>query len=272
MTRFAHRVIHAEEIPRLVSYAWRRATASPPGPVLLDIPIEVLFSPLQTSRISWGSLGAPQAFPPAPHPEAISRAAELIKNSSRPIIVTGSGARTLRTGMDFSAFVEKFRIPVFASSKHSSPLPFDSKYRCGNLARLGALKAAGKPGPDVVVILGARSGMFFGMRNDSSLPSHETAKYIHVDLDSAELGRMIPLDVGITSDVVTAVEALASKLDQSGYEAPPDWSEALTGLRTLPMPWEKEPAQTKSGRMHPFHAIKTVFDALPSGSVITVGE
>ncbi|KAJ4404948.1 hypothetical protein N0V82_010403 [Gnomoniopsis sp. IMI 355080] len=194
ITRFAHRIIHAEEIPRLVSYAWRRATASPPGPVLLDVPIEVLFSPVQTSRISWGSLGAPLAYPPGPNPEAVHKAAELLKNSARPIVVTGSGARKLGQDDEFANFVDATQIPVFASSKHSSPLRFGSKLRCGNVASLSARKSMERPPPDVVLILGARSGMFLGSRSEPSLPSAEGTKYIHVDIDSAELGRMIPVD------------------------------------------------------------------------------
>lgn len=274
VTRFAHRVAHAEEIPRLVSYAWRRAAASPPGPALLDLPVEVLFSPVRTSRISWGSLGAPAAWPPAPHPEAVRRAAALIRSARRPVVVTGSGARALRGGGGdvLSAFVEAARIPVLASSKHSSPLPFAAGLRCGGVAGLSALRAAGHPPPDLVLILGARSGMFFGARGDSSLPPHEATKYIHVDIDSAELGRMIPLDVGITSDVVTAVRALSEEVRRTGYKAPPEWVETVTALRSLPLPWEAEPQQSASGRMHPYHAIKTVFEALPSGSIISVGE
>lgn len=273
MTRFAHRVIHPEEIPRLVSYAFCRTTASPAGPVLLDFPIEVLFSPVQTSRISWGSLGAPPAYPPAPHPDAVRKAAALIKGAERPVIVTGSGARSLRDGTDFASFVEAARIPVFASSKHSSPLPFAARLRCGNLARLAALDATSHPPPDLVLILGARSGMFFGTRSDSSLPSHEATRYIHVDVDAAELGRMIPLDVGITSDVVTAVKALSDEVRRTGgYQAPSEWVETVTALPALPLPWETQPQQSESGRMHPYHAIKAVFDALPSDSIISMGE
>lgn len=254
-----------------MSYAWRRTTASPPGPVLLDFPIEVLFSPVHHSRISWGSLGAPLAYPPGPHPAAIDKAAELIKNSKRPIIVTGSGARKLNGDGDFLKFVEAVQIPVFASNKHSSPLPVTANLRCGSVSRLSALKHMDHPQPDLVLVLGARSGMFFGSRSESSLPSPETTKYIHVDVDAAELGRMIPLDLGITSDVVTAIKALSREVQGSGYQASSSWVKATTALKMLPMPWENEPEESVPGRMHPYHAIKAVFNALPPGSIITVG-
>lgn len=282
-----------------MSYAWRRALAAPPGPVLLDVPIEVLFGPVQTARLSWGSLGARPAYPPAPHRDAVRAAAQLLATAERPVVVTGSGAaRALRGSEAFRRFVETARLPVFASSKHSSPLPFGSALRCGDLARLGALgggKGSGSgsgsgeddanhdssgPGggaraqqdPDLVILLGARTGMFFGMRNASSLPSPTTARYVHVDVDAAEVGRMIPVDVGITADVVAAVEALAEEVEHVGYRAPEAWVERLAGLRALPLPWEGEPRASATGRMHPYHAIKTAFEALPPDSIIMVGK
>lgn len=287
LVRLAHRVAHPEEIPRLAAYAWRRALASPPGPVLLDVPIEVLFGPVRTTgagSIAWGSLGTGPAYPPAPHPDAVRAAVRLLAAAERPVVVTGSGAaRALRGSAAFARFVEAARLPVFASSKHSSPLPFGHALRCGDVARLGALLQSGgggaqeaQKGPDLVILLGARTGMFFGMRNASSLPPAATARYVHVDVDAAELGRMLPVDVGITADVAAAVEALAEEaVGRAGYRAPEAWVERVTtGLRAaLTPPWEAEPrASQASGRMHPYHAIKTAFEALPADSVIMVGE
>ena len=95
MTKFAHRVVDVEEIPRLVSHAFRTATSGAPGPVLIDFPIEILFSPVQKSRISWGSLLSPLPYPAGPHPEAIAKTVALLRESKRPIIVTGTGGRFL---------------------------------------------------------------------------------------------------------------------------------------------------------------------------------
>lgn len=274
ITRFAHRVIHAEEIPRLVSYAWRRATASPPGPVLLDFPIEVLFSPVYKPRISWGSLGSPLAYPPGPHPEAIRQTVELMKNSQRPVIVTGTGARKLSGNSEFLDFVNTLQIPVFGSAKYSSPLPFDAKFRCGSIAALSALRHMGVAEPDLVLILGARSGMFFGSRKEPSLPDPSIAKYIQVDVDSAELGRIIPLDVGITSDVTPVVSALAAGMKEGSLQARTpsnEWLDKVLSLKSYPIPWEDEPRQSSSGKMHPYHALKAVFENLPAGAIVTVG-
>lgn len=64
------------------------------GPVLLDLPIDVLFSPVHPKLIAWGSITSSPTYPPGPHREAIDAAAQLIRNAKRPAIITGTGARS----------------------------------------------------------------------------------------------------------------------------------------------------------------------------------
>ena len=61
------------------------------GPVLIDFPIDVLFTPIQEKLISWGSITSPFAYQPAPSPAAIQEAVRLLKSSERPAIITGTG-------------------------------------------------------------------------------------------------------------------------------------------------------------------------------------
>jgi thiamine pyrophosphate-dependent acetolactate synthase large subunit-like protein len=61
--------------------------------VLLDFPIDVLFSPVHAKLIAWGSIASPPMFRPGPHEEAIKVAVELLAISKRPVIITGTGAK-----------------------------------------------------------------------------------------------------------------------------------------------------------------------------------
>lgn len=114
ITKFAHRVVSPEECPRIVSHALRVAQSGPPGkrlfmlslilvchplmnelgPVLLDFPIDVLFSPVHPSLIAWGSIASPPSFPPGPHPAAVEGALRLLSAARRPVIITGTGAKS----------------------------------------------------------------------------------------------------------------------------------------------------------------------------------
>ena len=115
ITKFAHRVTQAEEIPRLVAYAFRVSVAGAPGrqfsllwetfpliclgPVLIDFPIDILFSPVHQSRISWGSITSPLPYPPGPHPEAVSEAISLLNSAKRPTIIVGTGAGSQKVSL-----------------------------------------------------------------------------------------------------------------------------------------------------------------------------
>lgn len=63
------------------------------GPVLLDFPIDVLFSPIQPKLIAWGSIASPFLFRPGPSEGALKAAVELLASAKRPVIITGTGAK-----------------------------------------------------------------------------------------------------------------------------------------------------------------------------------
>src|SRR5581483_12421620 len=91
ITKWSHRVTVARDIPRLVAQAIRIATSAPTGPVLLDMPIDVL-----TTSLDEGSVRIPQtarisgrAGPDAP---SVAAALDLLRGAERPILLVGSGA------------------------------------------------------------------------------------------------------------------------------------------------------------------------------------
>lgn len=62
-----------EEIPRIVAYAFRSANTGIKGPVLIDLPVDILFSPPQFDRVAFGAIDVPPAFPPAPDTAAVDQ-------------------------------------------------------------------------------------------------------------------------------------------------------------------------------------------------------
>lgn len=93
VTKFSHRITNVGEIPRIVSLAWRMANTGAPGPVLIDFPIDVLFTPVQSESIAWGGVTAPPVTFPGPDPAAIKDAVRMAKEALRPVIVVGTGSR-----------------------------------------------------------------------------------------------------------------------------------------------------------------------------------
>lgn len=85
------------EIPRIASLAWRTASSGTPGPVLIDFPIDVLFTPVDDESIAWGNVTGPLVTLPGPDPAAIGQIATFLEEAERPAIVISTGARSVRT-------------------------------------------------------------------------------------------------------------------------------------------------------------------------------
>lgn len=272
VTRFCHRCVHAEEIPRLVSHAFHVATASPPGPVLIDFPIDVLFSPVQPKHISWGSIRMKPSYQAGPHPEAIQKAVEMFSASKRPVIITGAGARGLEEDSSFHDFIAKARIPTFHSNEYSGALPNKHPLRGGVANLLSGLQVINHPAPDLVLLLAARTGFFLGSRGSPCTPHPDLCQYIQVDVDSGEIGRAHEIHLGITSDAKPAMDALASGLAGVNYTAPDDWVKTTMALKAGPMPQEKDAEEYEPGRVHPYHALKRAFSSLPEDATLSIGK
>ncbi len=266
VSKWAHRVTIVEEIPSLLSFAIRKALAGPPGPVVLDLPIDVLFRPADEARIDRGG-GTRIAAPPAPAPDAVREALALLRAAERPAIIVGGGVRGAHASELLVAFAERSGIPVFNQITGFGAMPADHPLNGFAAGNLGVLQVIHGKGPDVVLLLGARRGMFLGGRSSVVIP--ESAKVIQVDVDGAEIGRFRPFEVGITAD---SAQTLRAFLDADGSARWPDrraWAEAAVLVHRRERPWASDPTVV-GGRLHPYHALRETLRALEPGATLIV--
>lgn len=254
--KWTHKVTVTEEIPHLVSYAIRTARAGAPGPVVLDIPIDVLFRPVRAEQIHAGG-GARLAAPPAPSPSALAEAVQLLRAAERPVIIAGAGAYGPGTPERLAAFAERSGIPVFHQTTRFGALPAGHPLNGYGAANLGALRAAGGPACDAVLMLGARFGMFTGGRGGDVIP--EDAKVVHVDTDAAEIGHVRAFDVGLTADCGETLAALLAA--DVAWPDRAQWAGAATSVARAEPPFAAEPAEV-GGRAHPYHALREMARAV----------
>ncbi|CAG7960344.1 unnamed protein product [Penicillium salamii] len=142
-----------------------------------------------------------------------------------------------------------------------------SQGTAGNLAKLPLIKI---PPPDLIILLGARTGMFLGGRSGAIIPN-EGCKLLQVDSDGSEIGRSLPVDLGIISDVdafVTAMNSRVTTVFQRRVDR--SWVESVLGVAKLESPFEKEPKEAHFGALHPYHAMKQVMSAIEPGSIIVL--
>ncbi|KAL2847175.1 thiamine pyrophosphate enzyme, N-terminal TPP binding domain-containing protein [Aspergillus pseudoustus] len=270
-TKFAHRMTNPEDIPRIISHAVRIAVSGAPGPVLVDFPIDVLFTPVHKPLISWGSVISPMAHAPGPNSGAIEAAIELIKAAKRPAIITGTGANSEEAASQLMQLSRTCKIPIFDTFKcRVAFIKSDFPLFAGASNNLGLLPLLQKQQPDLVLLIGARTGMFLGGRTGALIPNTD-CKLIQVDVDAAEIGRTLPVHLGAVSDAAQFVQALNRSLDASPFQSSMDssWLQDVLSLKHLPLPFEQEPeTRVPSGRLHPYHAMKHLFASLTKDSII----
>lgn len=258
VTKWAHRVTHTERIPELVAQAVRTAVSGRPGPVLLEVPVDVVFGRVDEARVRWSSAFG-RNDPPAPSPRAVERALEVLEGAERPAILLGGGASFSDCGAELRSFVERARIPVFTNNKAYGLLPGDHPLNGGGVSNLAAVQAMSGAGPDALLVLGARFGLFTGGRGGSIIP--RDARIVQVDVDGAEIGRLREIDVGVVADCRATLAALDARASEEEWPDRDAWIEQATaGRHAHEAAFAEAPPQT-GGRLHPYHAARLVVDA-----------
>lgn len=203
----------AERIPEYIDMAFRHAIHGRPGPVFLELPIDVLDSPVDYQSVP--RLRTTVQSRPVDAGEARAMM-ELIRKSDKPIVIAGSGAYFSGAGNELREFAEKTGVPLFTikfarglvSDKH--PLCFEAanalRPGCSGLAALRA---------DCIVLLGNRIDMY----SACGAFFHKEQKIIQVDIEPEEMGRNHSVDLAICSDVKTLLRTCIDGIDKKTSDA-----------------------------------------------------
>ena len=226
VTKWSHRIPKIERVADQVAQALRIATTGRPGPVFLEIPIDVAFAKMDEEAIVWPTQIRPEARP-APTANAVETAIEWLRKSERPAILLGSGAWFSDLGSHLLDFAECAQIPVFSNSRAHGLIPADHPLCGRNIMNLALLDRASIGGPDVVLVLGARLGLFTGGSGDRMLP--EDARIIQVDIEPEEIGRNRDVALGIHADCGEAVRALSTAARGRSWPDRAAWVTAAHG-------------------------------------------
>ncbi|MFW6093216.1 MAG: thiamine pyrophosphate-binding protein [Pseudomonadota bacterium] len=269
--KWAHRVTHVERIPDLVEKAVRIATSGQPGPVFLEVPIDVMFAPANRVMLPVAP-GRPANLVPAPSAATVEGMLAMLETAERPVIVAGGGAALSPSADPLRRFVEHTGIPLVTNAHGHGVLAHDHPCYAGGTGSIGGAAGAGLA-PDVVVLAGARQGLFTGGRSGSVVPAD--ARLIQVDVDGAELSRLKPADLPVVADCAATFSALAGAAGRRSWRDRSEWRSLLKSHRNpLGTLFEDAPAETAPGRLHPYHAAKAALGALApqTGVVFDGGE
>ncbi len=265
VTKWAYRVGSGARLPEIVEQAIRRATTGTPGPVLLEVPIEVMFAqvepPARLGKLSNFTLDDR----PAPTSGQVAALLDMLQQAERPVIIAGGGATLSRSGAELLAFAERTGIPVAAGPKAEGILPHDHPLYAGTATSVPIARAMGAPA-DAVLLLGVRVGLFTGGRY-GVIPAE--AKVAQIDIDGAEPGRGGPIDLPVMADCRQALIAMNAAAGDREWTRRDDWAGTLKATRAVSHAnWTKAPVYGESGLLHPFHAARALGAAIPDDAIV----
>ncbi len=263
ITKWSRLVRDPRRISEYLSTAFHQATAGRPGPVFLEIPADVLAAGIEESEIHL----PPQAHadrPPAPAPEAVEEALDLLSHAERPLILAGRGVWFAGAAAELREFAELTGIPVCANGMTRGAVPEDTELGAGGFLTAGrGLAMAG--GPDVVLLLGARLGLFTGGRRSIIPPA---AKLIQVDIAGEEIGRGRHADVGIAADCRETLRALTAAASARPLPRHDEWIAKLGQVRNAMRSMFSFALDPQRSPIHPFYVADRVAEMISGHGVL----
>lgn len=201
ITKWAVQVDSAERIPELIAMGFKKAMSGRPGPVYIDLPADVLQAKVDEENVR-RFVKTPTETRPMGDPEQVRRAAELLLEAERPLMLLGKGVRWSEPYHELQEFVDSLGIPFLPSPMGRGYIPDDHRL-CMSAARSYAMRNA-----DVVFVIGARLNWMFGMGRGFA----PDAKIIQVDIEPEEIGLQRDVTVGIVGDAKQVLQQLLDEV------------------------------------------------------------
>ncbi|KJJ94601.1 MULTISPECIES: thiamine pyrophosphate-binding protein [Pseudomonas] len=260
-----------EEMPFIMHRAWSSMMTGRPGPVHIEIPMDVQAEAAEVN------LHAIEERTPVgkvfPDPAAVAKAADVLREAKRPVMVIGGGVITGEAWNEVLALAELWQIPVVTTWNGKSGFPEDHPLFAGSVGQTGTLCGnAMASSADVILAVGCRftdwSSSSYAKGVTFSIPP---GRLIHIDIDPHEIGKNYPVTVGIVSDAKYALAHLADALKGQSV----DRSDYMKDLLARQTEWEEKLATRRDSDRFPFTsqrplgALRKVF---PRDTIVVVGS
>lgn len=254
--KHSYLVKNAEELPRIFKEAFHIAGTGRRGPVLIDVPVDVQQALISYEPVEEISM---RTYKPTVKGNTMQakKIAKALDEAKKPLICAGGGVFASDAVDEIIAFAEKSGIPAVSTMMGISIFPTEHPLYMGMLGMHGVKTANSAVNEcDTLILIGARVGDR-AVRSPSFLA--ENKKIIHIDIDPAEIGKNIDVDIPLVGDCKTILAELNEYIEKKDRS---EWVSELNKVKNS-VPTENE----TEGFINPKMFIKKLSDALPDNSV-----
>ncbi len=257
VTKWAVQVKETAQLPWAFRQAFRIAREGRPGPVLIDLPLDVQKGPEVDWDPDWDR--ALQFDRPTPNPAAIREAVAMLLQAERPMIMPGGGVILAEAAPALMALAEYLNVPVTPTYMGKGAIPEDHPLYAGVVGIQTSQRYANALflESDFVLAVGAR----FADRHTGDLDVYRGDRtFVQVDIEPYQIGRVFPPDLGIVSDAGHALDAMLEVArDMTPPRSENTWTERVAELRsTLLRKTDFDDVPVKPQRV--YQEVNEVFD------------
>lgn len=271
MVKKAFVCLKTERIPEYVDMAFRTAVSGRPGPVYLELPVDVLNASVEADSVrhyNTSVMNMPVDI------KGAARLVDMIEEAQKPMVIAGSGAWYADAGAEITVLAERAGLPVFTSLSGRGVVPdtHDFCFESSLVIRPGAALSA-LADTDLAIILGTRISLFY-MFGDVINPS---AKLIQADIQADEIGRNRSVDLGIVSDIRALVRECNAVLERRGNsdalkEKFGPWIDYLKRMKSQGKEFAELDWKSEETPIHPMRLMREIDDFMNKEDDIVVAD
>ncbi|HXK75095.1 MAG TPA: biosynthetic-type acetolactate synthase large subunit [Bacteroidaceae bacterium] len=264
IAKWSYQIRRAEDIPMAVARAFYIASTGRPGPVVLDFTKNAQVDTITYKPVTIDFI---RSYDPDPAPcvGAIDEAAALINQSKKPLVLVGQGVVLGDATEELKAFLEKGQLPAASTLLGLSAMSSDYPLNKGMLGMHGNLGPNVKTNEcDVLIAVGMR----FDDRVTANLKTYAPqAKVVHFDIDAAEMGKNVPVDVPVLGNCKWTLKRVTELLEENDHT---EWIESFQvyAEKEHDVVCQKELASTPEGYLRMGQVARRVSEATQNKAVL----
>jgi len=248
ITKWAATCYDIKRIPEYLSIAFRNATGGRPGPVMLELPPDILNVKVDESLVPMPLKSTPRYTFHADDAD-LKTAAEIINKAKRPLFLGGSGVRFSECSSSLQKFIEKTGLPFFLLNNGRGELPDNHPNSVMDMGQLGLFFSINQN--DVIIAAGLRFNWL--LQFGQLIPS--TVRMIRIDIDPLEIHRNVAADVGLVGDVGSVLDQLTSFVNKNDHS---EWRNTLKAAGHSVLDAELRVRETASNPIHPVRLVAQI--------------
>ncbi|WP_338600595.1 acetolactate synthase large subunit [Sulfolobus tengchongensis] len=269
VTKYVIGIKRVEEIPLWIKNAFYIATTGRPGPVVVDIPRDIFYEKME--EVKWPErpmVKGYREFPTRIDPLSLKKAAEILINAERPIILVGTGVVWANATPEILELAEILHIPIISTFPGKTAIPHDHPLYFGPMGYYGRAEASmAALESDAMLIVGARLSDRTFTSYDEMVETRK--KFVMINIDPTDGEKAIKVDVGLYGNAKIILRELINTILKLGEKREKNaWLKRVKEYKDY---YSQFYYHDENGKLKPWKILKTIRQTLPRDAIVTTG-